>query len=49
MGISRKMFENTKGEKSDALNWRTGNTLTRWKRTKRQTVIHKTLHRKLKT
>ena len=27
---------------------RTGNTMVKWKRTKRQTTIYKTLHRKLK-
>ena len=34
--------------KSEAINRRTENTMTKKKRTKRNTTIYKTLHRKLK-
>ena len=42
------MFEDTKKGFLEAVNRRTDITIVKRKRTKGQTMIHKTLHRKLK-
>jgi hypothetical protein len=42
-------FEDKKGDKSEAINLRRKeNTMTKTKKTKKKTMVNKTLHRKLK-